>query len=129
MCFAIIDSQHLQEACFSSQIRDYFSSEGSRADSLPSLTSSASFTSSFIGSFDTFGSQRSTALNTVDEESDLPTTPTKKLKRTASATNTPKETEEARASIAPLKLTTPERKELYAAFTFMTPTTSPTKSK
>lgn len=64
----------------------------------------------------------------VDEENGLPTTPTKKLKRTASAPNTPKEAQEARASIAPLKLTTPERKQLYAAFTFMTPTTSPVKS-
>ncbi|KAI5123258.1 hypothetical protein M0805_001347 [Coniferiporia weirii] len=110
------------------QIRDYFSPEGSRSDSILSVPSSTSVSSSFFGLADTLEAHAlSFPVFRSEGNQDVPSTP-KKLKRTSSLPSTPTEKEEARASIGPM-LSTPERKELYATFTFTTPKSSPARFK
>ncbi|KAH8113874.1 hypothetical protein DFH11DRAFT_1544619 [Phellopilus nigrolimitatus] len=124
-----------EESSFATKIRDYFSWEGSRSNSMSSLQSSSSAATSFFFSSDELEA-RSSGFSAFQSEDDgsaegtvVPVTPKKGLVRSTSLPSTPKETEEARESVGSAMLSTPERKELYALFTFTTPKSSPTKFK
>lgn len=133
---------------FANKIRDYFSPEGTLSSSMSSFSSSSSKTPSLI-SFPSESSMKSSLFDSLDDF-DLftgndkfsivnPETPKKArpLGRCASLPCPPftpeskmpefPKVKEAPAALGPAMLSTPQRKELYALFTFSTPTSSPTK--
>ncbi|THH11433.1 hypothetical protein EW145_g678 [Phellinidium pouzarii] len=116
-----------EESGFETQIRDYFSSEGSRSGSISSFPSSSSVSTSFFDSVDAFQLHSSNFSN-FEKDQDVPSTP-KKLKRSATLPSIPTQFKGISAPGDFPMLSTPERKELYATFTFTTPKSSPGRSR